>query len=110
MTALADRDRPAPDVPVELLRAATFQASHAGLSGELVDPVDWQLRPAAAVLELLVEHVGAALEHAGDAGLVTAGIARLQREGSGADRQRNAFQRAGSQAVIDLVTLQPASS
>jgi carboxylate-amine ligase len=105
MTALDHPDAPAPDIPVELLRAATFVASRSGLRGRLVDPTDFQARPAATVLDRLVAHVRGALEDAGDVDYVLECLARLRRDGTAADRQRRAFGRGGPRAVLDLVAL-----
>lgn len=105
MTALEQRATPAPDVPVELLRAASWLASRYGLSGTLLDPVQRRARPAHEVLAALHQHVQSALHDSGDADLVADGLARLRRCGTGADRQRTAWLDGGPDAVLDLVAL-----
>ncbi len=105
MTASAQAGSPVVDVPVEVLRAATFAASRRGLRGQLVDPVDGRARPAAEVVDALVAQLRDALEETGDSELVLDGVRRLRRTGTGADRQRTAWQRGGQAAVIDLVAL-----
>lgn len=105
MTALSAGDLPARDVPVELLRAATFVASRSGLRGQLVDPSDWCARPAGEVLGALLRHLRNALEETGDLALVADGLDRLRSGGTAADRQRRAMQRGGPAAALDLVTL-----
>lgn len=105
MTAAAEAGSPVPDVPIEVLRAATFAASRSGLRGRLLDPVDWQARPAADVVDRLLDHVGDALQQAGDTELVRDEVERLRRDGTGADRQRAAWQDGGQDAVLDLVAL-----
>ncbi|TNC19098.1 glutamate--cysteine ligase [Georgenia sp. 311] len=87
---------PAPDVPTQMLRLATWQASRYGTGGELLDPFTHRPRPAGEVLDLLVAHVRPALEGYGDTELVLDGLARLQRVGTGADRQRRVLERTGS--------------
>ncbi len=99
---------PAPVDPPrsDLLRAAWWRAARYGLSGDLVHPVAWDLVPAAEALDALVEAVGPALEEASDTALVTDGLARLATNGTGARRQRQAFERTGGlQGVVaDLVS------
>jgi glutamate---cysteine ligase / carboxylate-amine ligase len=89
----------------DLLRAAAWRAARYGLTGDLVHPVRWDLVPAAEALQVLADEVGPALERAGDAALVDDGLARLATRGTGARRQRQAFERTGDlQGVVaDLV-------
>lgn len=68
-------------------------ASRFGLTGDLVDVVDQEAKPARVVLDRLVAHVGVELERAGDAGLVAAGIDRVMAEGTASERQREQFER-----------------
>lgn len=95
MTALKQRATPAPDVPVELLRAASWLASRYGLSGTLLDPVQRRARPAHEVLGALHQHEQSARHDSGDADLVADGLARHRRCGTGAD----ASARPGSTAA-----------
>jgi carboxylate-amine ligase len=98
---------PDPGEPVrsDLLRAAGWRASRFGLARELVHPVTWELVPATAALDALVERVADALSLAGDAELVADGLARLSATGDGARRQRAAYERTGElrDVVRDLV-------
>lgn len=89
-----------PDPPVALLRAAAWRAARYGLSGELVDVVDGRLRPAADLFERLLEVVGAALVRSCDAGFVRDGIARLLRDGTGAQLQRTDLARRDRPADV----------
>jgi len=102
--------RPLPRWRAEALRAAHWRASRHGLSDHLVHPVEGALRPARAVLEALVAEVEPALVDAGDLDLVRAGLDHALR-GSGATRQRAAYERSGSVAgvVDDLVARTEAS-
>ncbi|MDX6268294.1 MAG: glutamate---cysteine ligase / carboxylate-amine ligase [Frankiales bacterium] len=104
MTALAD-DGPPPDVPVALLRAASWSASRHGTEGPLVDPVTRRAAPAADVLRRLVHHVTPPLEEAGDLLRVTDGILTVLARGSGAPAQRAALAAGGWDAVQDAVTV-----
>ena len=96
---------PPPEVPVELLRAATFAASRSGLRAALLDPVEGDLRPAAEVLDRLLAHVRDALAEAGDTDRVVEGLTRVRRQGTGADRQRAAWQAGGRDAVLELAAV-----
>ena len=102
---LADREQPSEVPRSDLLRAAWWRAARYGLTGSLVHPVAWDLVPAADALHALAEEVGPALEAAGDTVLVADGLARLATSGTGARRQRQAFERTGDlQGVVtDLV-------
>lgn len=79
----------APDAwRVELLRGARWHAARYGLSGSLLDPGTRQQRPVAEILDAFADHVADGLSEAGDTGVVRDGLARVQREGNGADHQR----------------------
>jgi carboxylate-amine ligase len=103
---LAGRSAPRDPARSDLLRAAWWRAARYGLTGDLVHPVTWDLVTAAEALRALAEEVGPALESAGDSALVDEGLARLATSGTGARRQRQAFERTGDlQGVVaDLVT------
>jgi carboxylate-amine ligase len=89
----------------DVLRAADWRAARYGVSGSLVHPQTWTLVPAGEALHALVEHVGRALDEAGDAPRVSEGLARLSATGNGARRQRAARERSGdlAEVVSDLV-------
>jgi len=90
-----------PPVPTQLLRLATWQAGREGLSGELVDWRSGLPRPCWSVVQRLVDHVGPALEAAGDLAEVEAGMERLRQDGNGAIRQRVMLERTGQ--LVDVV-------
>ena len=94
---------PRPEPEPELLKAAMWQAARHGLSGSLIAPDGAQHR-AGDVVYRLMRHVGPALESAGDTREVQALVHRLLREGTGADRQRQALARGGIAAVTAVVT------
>ncbi len=104
------QDRPVDAWRSEALRAAHWRASRYGLSETLVHPVERERRPAAAVLDALVDHVRPALEEAGDLDRATAGLRRALSE-NGATRQRAAYERSGSVegVVADLILRTEAS-
>ena len=87
----------------EELRAARWRASRYGLADRLLDPVTHALRPAREVLSSLVDLVADRLEAAGDSERVARGVERVLG-GTGASRQRAAYERTGSiEGVVDDV-------
>ncbi|MGA4843627.1 carboxylate-amine ligase [Streptomyces sp. G45] len=100
---------PAPGPEDAVLRAAVWRAARHGMSGRtlalpLPDPTRsvpvWQLA------EHLVGRVEEHLRAAGDLDTVRQWFARLRAQGTGADRQRAAFQRHGGlQGVVDLLAV-----
>lgn len=94
--------RPAPGTGVSLIRLADWQAARFGLEEDLLDPVTLRPRPAARVLETLLEHTGEALTASGDADRAERGVAELLRRGNGAREQRRLLERTGS--LRDVVT------
>jgi carboxylate-amine ligase len=110
LVATCARPGPAPEPPGEpwrsdLLRAAWWRAARYGLSGDLVHPVTARRVPAADATRALREAVSDALAEAGDSDLVDDGLRRLGSAGTGARRQRAAYERTGEirGVVADLV-------
>jgi carboxylate-amine ligase len=94
----------------EELRAARWRASRFGLSDALLDPRDHEVRPAREVLAALVELGSVRLEAAGDTERVAAGVERVL-SGTGATRQRSAYERTGSlEGVVDDLLARTAAS
>jgi carboxylate-amine ligase len=91
---------PVPSVRPEMLRAARWQASRAGVSGSLLDLSTGKPVPAAAFLDGLVEHVRPALEATGDGDLVADGLERVFRRGTGAQRQWDARADRGAEGLL----------
>jgi glutamate---cysteine ligase / carboxylate-amine ligase len=87
---LADRTAPEP-VRTEMLHAAQWRASRSGVRGELVEVFERRAVPAGTMLDRLIDHIGPALKVTGDAELVRAGIDRILRDGTAADRQRAVY-------------------
>ncbi|MFI5914413.1 glutamate--cysteine ligase [Dactylosporangium sp. NPDC051541] len=76
--------------PEHLLRAAHWNAAHAGVGGTLLDLRTHAARPAWELVEDLVALVGPALDRHGDRSLVEDGLFKLRGYGTGAQRQREA--------------------
>ena len=72
----------------DLLDAGIWQAARFGIGGDLIDPVARELRPAADVLDGLLQVCQPGLDAAGDRDLVEAGVARILERGSGSAVQR----------------------
>jgi carboxylate-amine ligase len=94
--------RPARPVRTEQLRLAAWRASRSGLDDVLIDPVTFRPDKAAAVTDLLVEHVRDALADAGDIRLVTDLLDAVLYRGNGATAQRLEYQRRGR--LMDVIT------
>ncbi|MDQ1733350.1 MAG: glutamate---cysteine ligase / carboxylate-amine ligase [Pseudonocardiales bacterium] len=103
-TAIADAavGRPPPPIRSEVLRVAAWGAARFGLAADLLDPTERRARPAADLLDRLVDHVRPALTRSGDRALAEEGVARLLVDGTGADHQRAAFVRENSVAAVVL--------
>jgi carboxylate-amine ligase len=85
---------------VEMLRAGRWLARRFGLTGTLLDPRSGEQRPVREVVDVLLDHVAAALSAAEDDELVREGVDRLMRDGGGAGRQRSV---AGDDTDLDAV-------
>lgn len=85
---------------VDHLRAATWRAARCGLTDTLLDPDEGLPVPAASALAILLRHTSDALAAAGDLDLVTSGLARLVRSGTGAEHQRRAFREHGDLRAV----------
>lgn len=88
-------DEPDPDVPPELLSAATLHSAHTGLSGTAFDPASGRLVPAPALVRHLERYLAEPLERMGDREMVHELVEQLLRDGTGAARQLAAWQRNG---------------
>lgn len=88
----------------ELLRAAHWRASRYGVASTLVCPVTGRLEAARAVVESLIRFVDGSLSETGDLDQVTTRFERLLARGTGAARQRAAFERGGlAEVMADLL-------
>lgn len=99
----AAREEPYDRVRPELLRVAHWRAGRSGLSGELVDLRTGHPVPAWELVEDFMELIRPALASLGDELEVTELLDGLRRHGTGAERQRAAYQRRRS--LVDVVEL-----
>jgi glutamate---cysteine ligase / carboxylate-amine ligase len=78
------------------LRLASWQAGRFGLGAELVDPLTGQPRAAFEVVMSLLDHIQPVLTEQGEFDVVEALLFQVLTRGTGAARQRAAFEKAGS--------------
>lgn len=95
----------------EVIESATWRAARYGLEEQLVSPGSRTVRPAAAVVRELLDHVTDGLEAHGDREQVVEGVTGIVAGGNGARRQREAYQRAGrwSDVIAEIAGLPAAS-
>ena len=91
------------DVPPELLSAALLHSAHYGMRGDVFDPATGGLAPAGEALTRFVRTLERELAEAGDLEAVSEAVARMIRDGTGAERQRTAFAREGMAGVRRLM-------
>ncbi|UNO42906.1 glutamate--cysteine ligase [Streptomyces sp. MST-110588] len=96
---------PVPRIAPELLYAANWHAARYGLGGTLLDP-EGRRRSAGDVVCALLDHIGPALEEAGDTREIGSLVHRLLREGCPADRQRRVLASGGLKALTAFITAQ----
>jgi carboxylate-amine ligase len=92
--------QPADTVPATILRQGAWRASRFGLNGDLLHPVTHRPEPARQVLGALHAHVRHALDQTQDAVYVEESLQRIFEHGTGAARQRQAYERSGSLADV----------
>jgi glutamate---cysteine ligase / carboxylate-amine ligase len=87
-------------VPAAILRQGAWRASRFGVHGDLLHPITHKPDTAKKVFTALHNHVLDALDSAGDAAYVAESLHRILGQGTGASRQRQAYQRNGSLADV----------
>lgn len=92
---------PAP-VPTVLLRMASWQASSAGLSGELLDFGNFRPARAADVVRALVDYLAPVLDEQGELALARQGVEDIIARGTGSAEQRRVRDKALAGQPEDL--------
>ncbi len=95
-----DAGQPPDMVPATILRQGAWRASRWGTKGELLHPVTHRPDTARNVFDALCGHVREALDDAGDTADVVQSVQRILDHGTGASRQRQAFDRNGRLADV----------
>jgi len=101
-SALAEirRGTPPPAAPASRVSAALAAAARHGLAGPAAGPVTGIAADPRRAVSRLIDHVYPALSDHGDAQTITGLLRRLDRQGTGADRQRALFASAASPAAF----------
>ncbi|MDQ3803507.1 MAG: carboxylate-amine ligase [Acidobacteriota bacterium] len=105
----AVRDEPVSHARPELLRAAKWRAARYGLDAELIEAGAGVLVPAREAVEKFLALLRPSLEEHGEWAEVSALARETVGRGTGAARQRAAYERGGSlEDVVDLIVAQTA--
>lgn len=89
----AQAEQPPIDIALPVLRAAAWRAARWGMTGTLINPLTATQEPAPIVLDRLLDWIGPALSTNEDLAYVQDNLARIEREGTGAQRQRAVYSR-----------------
>ncbi|MDQ0095031.1 glutamate--cysteine ligase [Paeniglutamicibacter psychrophenolicus] len=87
-------------VPAIVLRQGVWMASRWGIRGKLLHPATHRPDTARQVISALHDHVRDALNDSGDAAHVEESLERILGNGTGADRQRQSYERNGRLADV----------
>jgi carboxylate-amine ligase len=91
---------PKPAANPSLLDAAVWRAARFGLTDRLIHPLTAEPEPAAVVVQALLDIARPGLEAHDDWAEISDLVARILTDGTGADRQRAAFEAGGRDRVI----------
>lgn len=91
------------DIAPELLDAGLWHAAREGMESTLLNPVSGTLESASAVTAALLRYAGDAIDEVGNRDRIVALLARTQRLGTGAERQRAAMRAGGQPALAALL-------
>jgi carboxylate-amine ligase len=106
---LAVRDEVVQQPRQELLRAAKWRAARYGLDADLIDVEEGRATPAREVVEKMLDFIRPSLEENGEWDEVSCLVRETLARGTGAARQRRAYEQAGRlEDVVDLVIAETA--
>ena len=95
----------------DVVQTLLWSAARWGMDAVLVHPVSGEPIDARSAIELLLRVITPALEESGDLAFVNEHLARVLREGNGAQRQRTAHRSSGLAGLRALVSApQPAAA
>lgn len=105
----AVRGEPFRAVHRDLLHAAHWRAARHGVEKDLIDVIEARAVPATSVIDHFLSLVRPALEEEGDWEEISSLVHATLRTGTGAMRQRQAYQQAGRmEDVVDLIVAETA--
>lgn len=105
----AIRNEPFPAAHRDLLHAAHWRAARHGVEEDLIDVTEARAVPATELIERFLSLVRPALEQEGDWEEISSLVGETLRGGTGAMRQRQAYQQAGRmEDVVDLIVTETA--
>jgi carboxylate-amine ligase len=88
---------------IDGIDASLWNAARWGMEARILDPTTGTAAAASTVLERMREAAAPALQELGDDDFVTDRLARLRVDGTGATRQRRAFERDGTPGLAALL-------
>lgn len=100
--ALSD-DRSLTSDHIDAIDASFWTAARSGMDARIVDPTTGEVDDAWTVVERMLAASAPALQEFGDEDYVAAGIERLRTVGTGATRQRRAFEESGVAGLAELL-------
>lgn len=83
--------------------ASLWTAARLGMDARIIDPTTGRAADAWAVVDRMLAASAPALREYGDEDFVTEGIARIRADGTGATRQRRAFDQDGTRGLAALL-------
>ncbi len=96
---------PIPPARMELVRLARWRAARHGLSDGLVHPEEWELRPAAEVVESLLALLRPDLEEHGEWEEVQNQVNHILQRGNAAQRYRGLMARTGDLRAVTAAAI-----
>ncbi|WP_226531283.1 carboxylate-amine ligase [Microbacterium paraoxydans] len=93
---------PHPDAGIDGVDASLWTAARHGMDARLLDPTTGEVAGAWAVADRMIAVIAPSLRELGDEEQVREGLARLRAVGTGADRQRRAFDKGGTASLARL--------
>jgi carboxylate-amine ligase len=101
--AIALTDEPSwSDVDLDAVDGSLWTAARHGMSARILHPASDEVADAATAATRLLDAIGPALDASDDRAFVEERLARIRSDGTGAERQRRAFARAGVDGLREL--------
>ena len=91
-----------PEIGSDAIDASLWTAARYGMRARILDPTTGEAAAADVVLDRMLQRIAHQLAESGDAEFVEGMLARVLRDGTGADRQLRAHARGGVAGLRDL--------